>query len=130
MGFMRADVASACQGVNVPNPVSPTALVVSADPMLAFTRQKILEGEGFRVTSILVNEFVLKEHGENGYTLLIFGHSVAPADKLRIAPQVKCDCIVELFSRNPIISDAEHCEALDPWKLARTVRALCSRAPG
>ena len=105
---------------------SPSALVVSSNSLLAYTRERILEAEGFEVTSVMTSNFNEDDFRERNFTVLVFGHSVAGPDKTRIAKIVHCGCIIELFTNTPTISEAKHCEALDPWKLATTLRELAA----
>jgi hypothetical protein len=103
----------------------PSALVISANETLAFTRRMILEAEGFAVTSAMSSEFDAKDFEGVKFTLLLFGHSVPERDKVAIAKVVKSDSTIELFARKPVLRGAKHCPALSPAKLAELARG-CS----
>jgi hypothetical protein len=107
----------------------PSALVISANETLAFTRRKILEAEGFAVTSAMSAEFDARAVEGVRFTLLLFGHSVPERHKLAIAKVVDSDSTIELFANKPILLGVEHCPALDPEKLAHLVRACSCRPP-
>jgi hypothetical protein len=103
----------------------PSALVISANETLAFTRRMILEAEGFAVTSAMSAEFDARAFDGVKFNLLLFGHSVPERDKLAIAKVVKSDSTIELFSQKPILRGAKPCPALAPAKLAELAR-VCS----
>ena len=69
----------------------PSALVISANETLAFTRRKILEAEGFTVTSAMSAEFDVRTVDGVKFTLLLFGHSVPARHKIAIAKIVESD---------------------------------------
>jgi hypothetical protein len=106
----------------------PSALVISANETLAFTRRKILEAEGFAVTSAMSSEFDARAVEGVKFTLLLFGHSVPERHKIEIAKVVDSDTTIELFAHKPILRGVEHCPALSPERLALLVRA-CSCRP-
>ena len=103
----------------------PSALVISANETLAFTRRKILEAEGFAVTSAMSAEFDVRAVDGIRFTLLLFGHSVPERHKLAIVKLVDSDSTIELFARKPILHGVEHCPAFEPEKLVQLAR-VCS----
>ena len=75
-------------------------LSISYDSMVLFTRQLVLEGDGYRVTSALGFEAALETamHTDNPFDLIVLGHSMPDKDKSGFIK------LLRNHSRAPIIS--------------------------
>lgn len=102
--------------------VQPSALVISANETLAYTRRRILETEGFVVTSAMSAEFDGRAVEGVKFTLLLFGHSVPERHKRAIAKIVESESTIELFAYKPILRGAEPCPAFNPELLVQLAR--------
>lgn len=78
--------------------MSRCILSVSYDEQLLTTRQWLLEKASYHVTSVLSMGEALARCAESRFDLLIIGHSIPPADKLKV---------IDAFRRNnpvPVLS--------------------------
>lgn len=110
-------------------PCVPHILSVSYDPLLLSTRQLMLEGRGFKVTS--VEGFIpsMEACKSGSYDLLIIGHSIPHVDKQAIVREAKMHgnkLVLSLLRSGelPVEGASESVDAMRPDLLLECVEHL------
>lgn len=94
---------------------------VSADPMVARTREMVLKRHGYRVKTALDVDALEKACHEGGFDLAILGHSLNPAERERALSILRNHC-----GDAPVL-DIDR-KLLDPAELLATIQRITRRA--
>jgi CheY-like chemotaxis protein len=113
----------------------PHILSISYDVMLLNTRQLMLEGCGYSVTSAEGYVEAITKCRAADYDLLILGHSIPYSDNEEIVREFQARCqspILALIRENePELESATNCiHASNPKLLLDTVARLLARRAG
>jgi DNA-binding response OmpR family regulator len=105
-------------------------LSVSYDPSLLETRQMLLEGSGYTVTSALGFIPAIQHCKKNGYDLFILGHSIPLKDKQELMRTFRENCPAPILSlersnESRVESDF-HASPFHPEEFLATVGTILS----
>lgn len=106
-------------------------LSVSYDISLLHTRERLLENEGYRITSVETLNDAIGCCEKNGFDLFIIGHSIPDTDKKRLirAFRDKCPSPVLALRRGgegPMIGADYYAFPYDPVELIQNVKKILS----
>lgn len=73
-------------------------LSISYNESLLLTREWMLKGEGYHVTSALGLTEAVVQCRQASYDLAIIGHSIPRPDKLVLIAEIKKNCVVPILS--------------------------------
>jgi DNA-binding NtrC family response regulator len=103
-------------------------LSVSYDDILLATREMLLAGQGYEVTSALGFTAAEEECQRSHFDLFILGHSIPDRDKLHLIKTFKANCpapivSLERIGENQIPCDF-HASPDDPAKFVQVVKNI------
>lgn len=110
----------------------PHILSISYDPLLLSTRELMLEGRGYIVTSVEGFVAAVEACKSDDYDLVILGHSIPHADKQAIVQEIKRHCDVPILSllrvgEKPVAGVVDAVDAMRPDLLLEDVDILLKR---
>ena len=113
---------------------TPTVLSISYDESLLRTRELILNGAGFKVTSAF-GFTEASEHCRNGFDLVIIGHSLPFRDKTALVEQIRAHNVSRILSLSrpgeAAIKGVDH--SVDAWSpdvLIAAARSVLNQQDG
>ncbi|HKF23648.1 MAG TPA: hypothetical protein VKE93_18885 [Candidatus Angelobacter sp.] len=113
--------------------MSKRILYVSYDEQILIARRRLLEQQGYAVTSALGLKEAINVCGDKEFQLFILGHAIPPKDKERLIAIFRQNCsapILSLWRRNERVSDIADYVAFsdDPAQFLKSVAMIFVRA--